>query len=109
VLEEPPVYNVGQGMVEFNNNWVESPRPPKPNIGNGGGLGFMRPSSASERNFKLGSRGLLTAATLYSGYKLTSSVWNNRDQGFSKVFKGHKLMTSIFLGSAILTYKSIKS
>ena len=74
-------------MVEFNNNWVESPRPPKPNIGNGGGLGFMRPSSASERNFKLGSRGLLTAATLYSGYKLTSSVWNNRikdSQKFSK-------------------------
>ena len=87
-------------MVEFNRNWVESPEPPKANLGATRGLGLLKPGSSSERNLKLGSRGLLLGATGYSGYKLARSLLVNRN------VRGHKWMASIFLASAILTWKA---
>ena len=98
-LEEPPVYGVGQGMVEFNRNWVQSPDAPKPNLGATRGLGLLK-VSGSDRNLKLGSRGLLLGATMYSGGKLGQSLYQNGS------IKGHKWMASIFLASVILTYKA---
>lgn len=89
-------------MVEFNRNWVESPKAPKPNLGATRGLGFMTPSTKAEQGLLFGAKGLLLGATGYSGFKLVQSLRTNGQ------LRGHKWMASVFLASAILSFKAIK-
>ena len=103
-LQEPPVFNVGQGGVEWNQNWMRTPESPTPNLGatKGRGLGLVSPSNSKETNGLLGSKALLSAATLYSGYYAGKTFWGTRS------FKESKASLVLFIGSIVLTAKAYK-
>tara|TARA_B100001094_G_scaffold332886_1_gene407119 strand:+ start:3471 stop:3794 length:324 start_codon:yes stop_codon:yes gene_type:complete len=103
-LQEPPVFNVGQGGVEWNQNWMRTPESPTPNLGatKGRGLGLVTPSNSKETKGILGSKVLLTAATLTSGWYFSRTLWSTRS------FRESKAGLVLFVGSTVLTAKAYK-